>query len=374
MPYAWVVPREAIDYYGDEFGRHPVGTGPFRMDHWTQDIELVMRRNERYFKTDVRGQRLPYLERVSVSFMRDTKSEFVEFRKGRLDVLAALDPSIATAVVQADGSLQQAFAGYTLQQVCAQSIEYYGILLDTLTEVGRSTPLARSRLLRQALNYAIDRERIVRYVLHGKGVPAHHGVIPPGMPGYSPDVIGYSYDPERARKLLQQAGFTGGKGLPPLTLQMGNSARTVSVGEAIQQMWKEIGVDVSLKQVDFPQHLEMVSSSKLPLWRTSWIGDYADPENFLALFYSGFRSPSGPNTTHYVHHSVDSLYELIVGSQTSSEQRFGWVHEAERQVLEDCPWIFLYYPVIQRLVQPNVIGLPIDGSDVLVLERVRKLH
>ncbi|MFM8438886.1 MAG: ABC transporter substrate-binding protein, partial [Candidatus Kapaibacterium sp.] len=245
-------------------------------------------------------------------------------------------------------------------------------LLDTLCEAGRASPLSRSVLVRRALNYAIDRDRIVRYVLHGKGVPAHHGVIPPGMPGFSRDVKGYGYDPERARSLLVQAGFPGGRGLPPVTLQMGNSARTVSVGEAIQQMWKEIGVTVALRQVDFPQHLEMVSASKLALWRTSWIADYSDPENFLALFTTGFFSPRGPNTTHYRRSSVDSLYGLIASSPVSSDQRYGWVHELERQVLEDSPWIFLYYPVIQRLVQPSIIGLPIDGSDRLVLERVRK--
>ncbi len=372
MPYAWIVPREAVEYYGEEFSRHPVGTGPFRMEHWTPDIELVLQRNERYFKKDGSGRQLPYLSHVRISFIRDTKTEFMEFRKGRLDVLASLDPSIATAVVQSDGTLQRAFASYELQQVCAESIEYYGILLDTLCETGKRSPLSRSVLVRRALNHAIDRERIVRYVLHGKGVPAHYGVIPPGMPGFSRDVKGYGYDPDRARALLAEAGYPGGIGLPPLTLQMGNSARTVSVGEAIQQMWKEIGVTVNLKQVDFPQHLEMVSASKLALWRTSWIADYSDPENFLALFATDFLSPRGPNTTHYGRASVDSLYGLIASSPVSSEQRYRWVHELERQVLEDCPWIFLYYPVIQRLVQPSITGLPIDGSDRLVLERVRK--
>ena len=372
MPYAWIIPREAVEYYGEEFSRHPVGTGPFRLGHWIPDIELVLQRNERYFKTDEKGHRLPYLESVHISFMRDTKTEFMEFRKGRLDVLAALDPSIATAVVLSDGTLQRTFSAYRLQQVCAESIEYYGMLLDTLCEGGKFSPLARSVLVRRALNYAIDRERIVRYVLHGKGVPAHHGVIPPGMPGFSPQVEGYRYNPDLARKLLADAGFAGGKGLPPVILQMGNSARTVSVGEAIQQMWKEIGVTVNLKQVDFPQHLEMVSASKLALWRTSWIADYSDPENFLALFASDFFAPRGPNTTHYNKSSVDSLYELIASSPVSSDRRYSWVHELERTVLEDCPWVFLYYPVIQRLVQPNVSGLPIDGSDRLVLERVFK--
>ncbi len=372
MPYAWVVPREAIEFYGQDFGRHPVGTGPFCFDHWTTDVELLLKKNTTYFRFDSAGQRLPYVQGVRISFIKDSKTEFLEFRSGNVDVLSSIDPSIAPAVVDEGGTLREAFRQYQIQQACAQSVEYYGILLDTTIGAGHQSMLARSRYLRQALNYAIDRERIVRYVLNGKGKAATHGVLPPGLPGFDESTRGYDYDPERARQLLAKAGFPAGKGLPVLTLQMGNSARTVSVAEAIQQMWKEIGVQLEIKQVDFPQHLEMVSSSKLQLWRTSWIGDYPDPENFLALFYSGFHSPNGPNTTHYKSTVADSLYTLALSPLLSSEQRFALYRQMERMIIEESPWIFLYYSRIERLLQPSIHGLSLDGADRLVLETVRK--
>ncbi len=372
MPYAWIVPQEALSYYGPDFGRHPVGTGPFVFDHWTSDVELVLKRNSEYFKVDADGHRLPYLEGIHISFIKDGKTEFLEFRSGNVDMISSLDPSIAPSVIDPSGHLRDAFHDYQLQQCCAHSIEYYGILLDTTVAEGQHSVVARNVRVRQALNYAIDRERIIRYVLNGKGRAATYGVLPPGFPGFSEHTIGYGYDPERARQLLAAAGFPAGKGLPPLVLQMGNSARTVSVAEAIQQMWKEIGVQLSIRQVDFPQHLEMVSSSKLQLWRTSWIGDYPDPENFFALFYSGFRSPIGPNTTHYTSARVDSLYTRALSPLLREEERFELYHQLEQEVVSDSPWIFLYYPIIQRLLQPSIRGLSLDGADRLVLETVRK--
>ncbi|MBL8000137.1 MAG: ABC transporter substrate-binding protein, partial [Candidatus Kapabacteria bacterium] len=258
MPYCSIVPHEALEMYGEDFGLHPVGSGPFTMASWEFEKELVLRKNTSYFKTDGRGVRLPYLDNVTVQFIRDSKTEFLEFRNGNIDAVMQIDPSFASVVLNTDGTLQQRYAKYVLQQKPAHTIEYYGMLLDTNEDAARAMPLATSRFIRQALNYAIDRDRIVRYVLRGKGIAAEHGVLPPSMPGFSETVRGYTYNPAKARMLLKEAGFTNGIGMPTLTLQMGNNARSASVGEAIQQMWKEIGVSVTLKQVDFPQHLDMV--------------------------------------------------------------------------------------------------------------------
>lgn len=372
MPYCWIVPREAVERYGENFGFHPVGTGPFTFVKWKPDVELVLRRNLQYFKHDSQGRQLPYLEYVHVSFVRDTKTEFLEFRRGKLDFVSQIDPSFASVVLTPQGTLRSEFSGFVLQQTAAHSVEYYGILLDTSCDAAKATPLATSPALRKALNYAIDRERIIRYVLNGKGIPAYYGVLPPSMPGFSAGVKGYEYNPDKARRLLAEAGYPNGKGLPDFVLQMGNSQRTASVGEAVQQMWKEIGVNMELKQVDFPQHLDMVRSAKLHLWRTSWVGDYPDPENFLALFYSAHRSPNGPNTTHVQRSDVDSLYESALSPLLTPQQRYDAYRSMEQVIVEECPWIFLYYNIIQRLVQPTITGLPLDGTDRLVLERVRK--
>jgi peptide/nickel transport system substrate-binding protein len=372
MPYAWIVPREAVLTYGDDFGRHPVGTGPFEFTAWNQDIDLTLQRNTRYFKFDDRGRRLPYLDTVRVTFLRDTRNEFLEFTKGRYDLLGSVDPAFAASIFTDKGTLVPPYDRYRLYRVPSHSVEYYGMLQDTTLDAARRTPLATSRRLRQALNYAIDRHRIVTYLLRGSALPATHGVLPPSMPGFSDTVHGYTYDPERARQLLAEAGYPNGKGLPTLTLQLGNSERTTSVAEAVQDMWKEIGVNVEIRTVDFPQHLSMVRAGQLALWRTSWIGDYPDPENFLALFVEDNIAPNGPNTTRVHRRDLDSLYALALGPSLSLTERSALYNRMERIILDDSPWIFLYYDVTVRLAQPSVHGLTVDGTGRLVLENVFK--
>lgn len=372
MPYGFIVPREAVETYGATFGRHPVGTGPFLVTAWQDDVELLLRRNPQYFKTDESGRRLPYLETVRVTFLRDSKSEFLEFRQGHYDMVSSVDGAIASAIFEAGGRLRPPYDRFHVHTAAAQSIEYYGILLDTAFPAARAVPLSRSRLLRQALNVAIDRHRIVTYLLQGRGIPAQYGVLPPTMPGFSDSVLGYTYDPDRARRLLAEAGYPNGKGLPPLLLQLGSSERTASVAEAVQDMWREVGIRVDLRQVDFPQHLAQVRNGDLALWRTSWIGDYPDPENFLALFVSTFRPPNGPNTTRIARSDLDSLYRLALVPGRSPEDRAALYHQMERIVVDEAPWVFLYHDVLLRLTHPNVHGFTVNGSDRLVLERVFK--
>lgn len=372
MPYGYVLPREAVEMYGADFGRHPVGTGPFRIATWTADVALVLERNSRYFKHDRAGTRLPYLQNVEITFLRDVKNEFLEFTRGQYDVVTQIDGAFAPAVYHVDGSLKEPYTTYTLHRAAAQSIEYYGILLDTAFPAARAVPLARQRLLRQALNYAVDRHRIVTYVLHGRGIPATHGVLPQSMPGFSSTVQGYTYDPDQARALLDSAGYPNGRGCPPLVLQLGNNPRTASVAEAVQQMWKDIGVDVTLRLVDFPQHLSMVRAGELALWRTSWIGDYPDPENFLALFTTPNWSPNGPNTTHISLPELDRLYQEALQPSLTFAERADRYHQMETIIVREAPWVFLYHDVLMRLTQPYVQGFTLDGSGRLPLERVHK--
>lgn len=368
MPYGSIIPPEAIKTHGADFGRHPVGTGPFAFGTWKQDVELRLVRNPKYWKFDSQGTRLPFLKEVRITFLRDTKNEFLEFTRKRYDMVASLDVTLSQSVFNLDGTLKAPYNKFISYRAASHSVEYYGMLLK---EHGGSV-LATGKYIRQALNYAIDRHRIVTYVLNGRGVPATHGVLPPTLPGYSDSVRGYRYDPDEARRLLALAGYPNGKGLPRLLLQLGNSPRTASVAEAVQQQWREIGVTVELRQVDFPQHLAMVRAGQLAMWRTSWIGDYPDPENFLALFITENVSPRGPNTTRISRTDLDSLYNAALDPRLSFASRAGLYNKMESIVIEVAPWIFLYHDVYVRLVQPNIKGFTIDGSGRLVLERVWK--
>lgn len=371
MPYCRIVPKEAILRYGQSFGNHPIGTGPFAFHRWEQDRFIELKRNPLYHEIDESGQKLPYLDTVIVQFIKDTKTEFLEYDNGNLDMILSIDPIFLPKVLEND-KLTEAYSQHTLFREEAQDIVYCGIMLDESANTETSgMPLWKSKAIRQALNHAIDRKALCKYVLKGKGIPAEHGPLSPSMPGFSKEVKGYGYDPAKAKALLAEAGFPGGQGLPEITLQSGNNATTVQVVEALQQQWLKFGIKVALRQVNFPEHSSMMHSGKLGFWRGNWIADYPDPENVLALFYSKMASPKGLNDTRFTHRSVDSLYESALWPGLKPEQRFNAYNEMERIIIEEAPWVFLYYTVNYRLAQTSVIGLRPGVFGTISLERVR---
>ncbi|MBL0331582.1 MAG: ABC transporter substrate-binding protein [Chlorobiota bacterium] len=373
IPYAYIVPIEAIEKYGQDFQKHPVGAGPFVLISWKPDEILVLKKNSNYYEKDSQNNQLPYLDSVVVTFIKDSKTEFLEFSQGKFDMVSNLDPTLADVVFDKSGkNLSGEYMKYHLHLKPALSVEYYGFNLDESTIGGKGSLLATNKYLRKAINWGIDRKSIIDYVLKGKAIEANYGPIPPGTPGFA-GVVGYMFDKERALKYLDSAGFPNGKGLPEFTLQIGQNEKSASIAETIQDQLKKIGIKIKLVQVDFPQHREMILDGKLPFWRTSWIADYPDAENFMALFYSPNKAPQGPNTTHYSNKTVDSLYKLALNPNLKKEERMVYYARAERVLLDDAPWVFLYYSIIQRITQPNLSGYSVDALDRLSLTRVKKV-
>ncbi len=371
MPYCYVVAREAVEHYGKEYFRHPVGAGPFRLARWDVAQRLVLERNPNYFERDGSTQ-LPYLDSVVVSFLKDKKSEFLEFESGKLDMVASIDPAFAERVFTPEGTgLAGDYTKYRLYRTPSMSVEYYGFMFDSATGGGKGSPFIGNRYLRRAINYAIDRESIVRYVLRGMAIPASHGPIPPGIPGYT-GVEGYRFDRALATKLLDSAGYPGGKGLPEIVLQVSESERVTAVAQAIQEQLNAVGVKLRVTQVSPAQNRSMAAEGKLPFWRANWMADYPDAENFIALFYSKYAAPSGSNTTRFSHPRVDSLYRAALSAGLTPEQRAAMYGEAERVIIDEAPWVLIYHSTIQRLTQPGIKGYTVDPLDRLVLANVRK--
>jgi ABC-type transport system substrate-binding protein len=372
MPYCYVVPREAVEKYGKDYFRHPVGAGAFKLAEWVTGQRLLLVRNGNYYERDAAGKQLPYLDSVSVSFIKDKKSEFGEFEAGRLDMVASIDPALLDKVFTPDGAaLNAAYSRYQMFRTPSMSVEYYGFMLDSATQGGNGSPFIHNRYLRRALNYAIDREAIVRYVLHGQAVPASHGPIPPGIPGYS-GVVGYSFNRETARKLLDSAGYPEGKGLPEIVLQISESEKISAVAQAIQEQLNAIGVKVRIVQVSPAQNRSMAAEGKVGFWRGNWMADYPDAENFIALFYSKYAAPSGSNTTRFGNARVDSLYRAALAPGLSATERSAIYGRAEQIILDEAPWILIYHSTIQRLVQPGIKGYSVDALDRLMLAHVKK--
>jgi len=347
----YIYPREAVEHYGKDFPRHLVGTGPFVFDHWSSGQELVMKRNPNYWRRDSHGNQLPFLDAVSFTFIKDEKQQLAEVASGNLEEAYRIPSELFPQVVDANGKGKGDYAKFTIHRVEALSTQFYGMLC--------TSPEFKDRRVRQAFNYAIDRDQIVRYTLQGQAAgAATHGLVPPSMPGYdSKGVRGYSYNLDTARALMAAAGYPGGKGFPAVSIQLNNGGgRNLLVAQAMQQMLSKLGVNVGLKQLEWPQHQEALENGRAPLYRLGWVADYPDPENFLNLFNSRTIPASGPsqiNSARYANPAFDSLLTLAIGTLDDAE-RMRLYQQAEQVAVDDAPMIFIYNDMDFRVVQPYV--------------------
>lgn len=365
MAYGYVVPKEIVDHYGKDFRNHPIGTGPFRFKSWDEGTTLTLLKNEAYFEPG-----LPRLDAVRVRFIRDRLSEFAEFLQGRLDFVNGLDRATKDEVFEPDGSIKAKYAdNYQFDTAPQLNTEFIGIMVDDSIAAAHDSPL-RDRRVRQALNYAIDREKLVAYLLNGNGTPADAGMMPRGIPGFNADSVnGFTYDPDRSAQLLRDAGFPGGKGLPVLEINSNPSYQAVM--EFVQKSFERIGVTAKIRNMDGGTLRDKAKKGEIDLWRASWIADYPEGENYMGLFYTGNIPPNGANRMRYSDSGFDSLFVQAL-STTNDSLRQSLYLQMENQMLADAPVILLYYDQILRLIQPDVQGLRTNALNMLFLKEVEK--
>jgi peptide/nickel transport system substrate-binding protein len=373
MPYAFVVPHEAVEKYGKDFREHPVGTGPFRFKLWDTGNVLLLHRNPRYWRRDAKGQALPYLDAVQISFIADRKTEFLTFLQGKLDFLSGIREGSRDLVMNTDGTVRADFQGrFTVQKAPYLNTEYLGFQLDSTNLTGEQAAQGRALrkpLVRQALNYAINRPELVAYVLNHVGVPGTSGFVPAALPSFSPEKVpGYTYQPQRARQLLAAAGYGPAS---PLRLRLSTVAERKAVAEYLQKNWADVGVQVQIDINQAATQQELVDNGRAAFFSKSWLGDYPDAENYLSLFYSPNFSPGGPDKTHFKSPEYDALYNQARREQDAA-RRTALYQQMDRLIVAESPVVSLYYDEVIRLTQNNVRGLAPNPMNQLLLERVRK--
>jgi len=299
-----------------------------------------------------------------VSFIRSPETEFLDFKESKLDFQK---PSVDVygLITDENGKLKPEYNFDLIKQPYLNTV-YLAAMLSNDKEGGKNNPFVGNVKLRQALNYAIDREKIVKFVLKNKGVPGINGPLPKGMPGFSEEVKGYTFDKEKAKKLLEEAGYPGGKGLM-LKLSFHNDESQRELSEAIQAQFKDIGIDMEIEEIIGAAHRSAQNEGKLAFWRANWGADYYDPENYYALFYSKNETPIGPNTTCYKNAKIDSLYELGL-KLTDFNERMKVYREMDKIIFEDSPWLIVYYNQYIYLKQKNIEGMYVDGLGIINLK------
>ncbi|MFC2096147.1 ABC transporter substrate-binding protein [Bacteroidota bacterium] len=368
MQYCSVVPKEIINFYGNDFRNNPIGTGPFQFKLWKENEKLVLLKNPNYFEKDNLGDPLPYLEAVSVTFINDKQSEFLEFLKGNIDFISGLNAANKDELITKNGNLNPKYKDQLkmLNQPYLNT-EYLGFLLDTSKITDKSSPVLNKKI-RQAINYGFDRIKMMKFLRNSIGYPAINGFIPRGLQPYTEDFSGYYYNPGKTRELLTQAGFPNGEGLSPITLTTTNDY--LDLCEYIQQQLSQFGIEILIDVNTGATFRDMVANSKLEFFRGSWIADYPDAENYLALFYSKNLSPNGPNYTHYNNPEYDRLYEKAM-LEVNDIKRYELYNKLNKIVIDDAVIVPLYYDEVVRFVKNNITGFESNPMNLLNLKYVK---
>ena len=406
MSYASVVPHEAVEYYGTEFGRHPVGTGPFKYQYWKEGVKLVFRKNPNYFEfektprhqdaktpsnfgcleTQCLGDsvtsRLPYLDAISISFIIDKQVAFMEFIKGKFHFMSGIDARYKDELLTRDGQLRSEYEDeiYLIREPYLNT-EYLAFFLGDDDTLGKERSLA----LRQAVSYSIDREKMLRYLRNGIGTPGNNGIIPAGLPGYSVETqdiasqiqktqnvaslhdgvtIGYPYNPKKAEQLLKDNDLIG------YELKLYTTQDYIDIAKFVQSALTEIGLNCRVEEMMPAALREKRANGNLPFFRSSWVADYPDAENYLSLFTTNNFTPQGPNYTHYSNAKFDELYQKSL-TCNDLEERAKIYHEMDSLMMTEAPVVILFYDEVLRFVNKNVEGLGSNPTNMLNLKKVR---
>jgi len=368
--YCSVVPREVVEHYGKDFRQHPIGTGPFKFKYWKDGEVLVLLKNENYWEKDKDGSALPKLDAIRATFIGDKQTAFMNFISKKLDFLNDIDGSYRDDILTKSGQVTAKYKGkFTVSTGPLTNTIYLGMLVDTNLAIVKVSPLRKLKI-RQAINYAIDKQKMIKYLRNSMGTPGLAGFIPMGMPGFDAKLVkGYDYNPEKSRQLLKEAGYPNCKGLPEIVLHTTVGYRGLI--EYVQGQLERVGIKTSVEITQGASLRELVSKNGVNFFYGSWLADYPDGENYMSVFYSKNKIPFGPNYTGFNNKQFDKLFEQAY-HEANDEKRYALYRDMDNLVMQQSPVVVLYYDKRVNLYQSDISGYSVNGQNLLVLKRVVK--
>ena len=367
MQYCSIVPHEVVEKWGKDFRTHPCGTGPFVFKEWDEGNILILHKNPAYWEQDSTGARLPYTDAVTIGFAASKATEFFQFLQGKLDFVNELDGSFKDLVLTKKGELKKEYESkLNLEKRTYLNTEYLGFLTDSTNPLLRNSPI-KNVLVRQAINYAIDRHKIVTYFRNGIGIPATSGFIPEGMPGYdSTHSYGYTYNPAKASALLAEAGYPNGKGMKTITILTPDIYADI-VNFAANQL-QEVGIPVQVEIMQANILRQQMSKSEAVFFRGQWIADYPDAETYLVFFNGNLPAP--PNYTRFNNATFNQWYDEAMLAKDDST-RWALYRSMDSLVMSQAPLIPLFYDQMTHFTQKRVSGFAATPMNVIDLKRVK---
>ena len=347
-PTAFVLDRATVEAGGSDWTRNPNGTGPFKLKEYVIGDRLVLERNDNYYLEPA------YLDRVEMNLAGG--QSMAMYQNDEIDVtgvgLFDLEP-----ILDPNNPL------FDEQLVAPPGFEVIYIGFNT------AKPPFDDVKFRQALNHAIDKELIAEAVLLDREEPAY-GILPPNFPGYNPDLVGLGFDPELARRLLQESKYADPESRPRIILTVPSTTGQVGPSlEVVVEMWRQtLGVEVEIQGMEWAAYLIDLDAGKFDAYAgLGWQADYPDPQDFLDVL---FHSDSSLNHTNYHSPEVDSLVEAA-RTEPDTARRVELYHEAEQIIVRDAPWAPLWFSGEgYLLVKPYVTGYKVPPFTLSKLKEV----
>lgn len=339
--FAHVVPREAVEEFGADFGHHPVGTGAFKLAEWTLGQRLVFEKNADYWREGV-----PYLDKITFEIGQEPTVALLRLQQGEVDILG-------------DGIPPAQFIEVHDNPDYKDWIVEGGQLHTGYVTMNVNTPPFDDVRVRQAVNMAINKERIVR-LINNRAVPANQP-LPPSMPGYVQGYAGYAYDPEGAKALLAEAGHPDGFTTELFAMNTDPNPR---IAQAIQQDLAAIGINAEIQSLAQANVIEAGGNGSAPMiWSggMAWIADFPDPSNFYGpILGCGGAVQGGWNWSWYCNEDADRMAgeaDAMVDPAKGDERAKMW-GDIFVKVMEDAPWAPIFNEQRFTMHSPRVAGDP----------------
>jgi peptide/nickel transport system substrate-binding protein/oligopeptide transport system substrate-binding protein len=324
LNFAFIVPKEEVEKYKDDFGHHPVGTGPFVFDTWTSGQKITFKKNPTYFKPE-----LPYLDGVEVQIGATPEVNVLKLEKGELDLLGDTLPPAEFVRLTQDPAWQNRIVHQTWVNTSYIAINTQVKPFDNVK-------------VRQAINMAINKDQIVK-LMNGRAQVAS-GILPPLMPGYDPNIKGYTYNVAQAKALLADAGFPSGFKTSITCISVDPEPK---ICESFQNDLKQIGVELEIKTLANSTVIADASSpGKTPLvWsgQLAWTQDYPDPADFYGPILScASAQPGGWNWSWYCNKDLDVQAAKALGT-LDHDARMKAYQTIFQKLMDDAVWVPVYH-------------------------------
>lgn len=351
MPYTFVVAKEAVAHFGKQFLNHPVGTGPFKLNVFEQSNTITYLKNpkfrDKFYPSEGEegdekaglladaGKKLPLVDKIVVQILPESQTQWLSFQKGKSDIVEMKSNYERAIDEKKELHSNLRSKGVRLNTTPALDVTFYAF--------NHEHPLFKNNLkLRQAISLAYDRAEANKLFYYNTAQEAH-GVIPPGLGGYRKEFRNpyVKYDLDLAKKLLAEAGYPEGKGLPEITIETRSETQSRLAIEQMAKSLSKIGVKIKVGANTWPELLKKVSLKQSMMYTMAWGADYPDAENFLGLLYCPNQSP-GSNGSNFCSPEFDALFKQATILQDSPERAAFYEKMNETSAVQ-VPWVFGFY-------------------------------